>query len=589
MPIKKAAYPSQILMDLENMIDIDRDPFSFPGSRLVIKGFPDRLQLQIASRVPAFSIAIEPGKTITTNQLELLISDGKNTALSFSIHSYPHLLSLASSMGIFQVAYRDTNTLGIGLPDNQKCGMILRFSSEPDIDRPEHRGTQQIQALSLAATCPLERFIHKLPNHQYEIFLSVSSATDDSIQLHLQDQDQSKTMAVPFSTIRSSAEKRWRNWFESIPEITNQYRKQYYYAWWVLANNLVGPGGYLTHPAVMPSKAKYIGVWNWDTCFHAAGLRHLDPQLARDQLRLILDHQLDNGMLPDAVHDHGIVDWIDHPIEGEVTKPPLMAWAALKIHELDPDPGFLEEIYPALCRWNRWWYEGMDNAGIPQYHHPYSSGLDDSPLWDHPFPITSPDLAAYLIVQMQSLSAIARILNKTEQAADWQKQAVSLTKLVQKELFDPETGYFYAKTGRKKIDECTPFNYLPIWTNLLPEEITKVLVRGLNKGGEFWKNLPLQTVSSSSENFQPDVMWRGPIWININYLFIEAFQKIGEDHLAEQLLKATLDLVDSNQGIFEYYNPQTGAPPNSAAPIFSWSAALFIDLVLQDNNQNGNQ
>jgi glycogen debranching enzyme len=42
--------------------------------------------------------------------------------------------------------------------------------------------------------------------------------------------------------------------------------------------------------------------------------------------------------------------------------------------------------------------------------------------------------------------------------------------------------------------------------------------------------------------------------------------------------------------LFEYYDPDTGNPCPKAAPIFGWSAALFIDLVLQemrDNEQGG--
>ncbi len=47
---------------------------------------------------------------------------------------------------------------------------------------------------------------------------------------------------------------------------------------------------------------------------------------------------------------------IEHPFEAEVTKPPIMAWAALKLHEIDPDLDFLQEIYVPLVRWNAWWF-----------------------------------------------------------------------------------------------------------------------------------------------------------------------------------------------------------------------------------------
>jgi putative isomerase len=30
---------------------------------------------------------------------------------------------------------------------------------------------------------------------------------------------------------------------------------------------------------MMPSKVQYVGIWNWDACFHALAFRHLDPEL----------------------------------------------------------------------------------------------------------------------------------------------------------------------------------------------------------------------------------------------------------------------------------------------------------------------
>ncbi|MEV0152100.1 MULTISPECIES: hypothetical protein [unclassified Nonomuraea] len=39
-----------------------------------------------------------------------------------------------------------------------------------------------------------------------------------------------------------------------------------------------------------------------------------------------------------------------------VTKPPLTAWAVWKIHQADPDPGFLAEAYEPLVRAQEWWF-----------------------------------------------------------------------------------------------------------------------------------------------------------------------------------------------------------------------------------------
>ncbi len=57
-----------------------------------------------------------------------------------------------------------------------------------------------------------------------------------------------------------------------------------------------------------------------------------------------------------------------------------------------------------------------DVDGLVQYNHPYSSGLDDSPLWDYGMPVESPDINTYLCVQMGSLAVIAEELGMEAKA-----------------------------------------------------------------------------------------------------------------------------------------------------------------------------
>ena len=43
-----------------------------------------------------------------------------------------------------------------------------------------------------------------------------------------------------------------------------------------------------------------------------------------------------------------------------------------------------------------------------------------------------------------------------------------------------------------------------------------------------------------------------------------------------------------HNSIYEYYNAETGEPPTTAASIFGWSAAVFIDLAIKKSRQIGN-
>jgi hypothetical protein len=45
----------------------------------------------------------------------------------------------------------------------------------------------------------------------------------------------------------------------------------------------------------------------------------------------------------------------------------------------------------------------------------------------------------------------------------------------------------------------------------------------------------------------------------------------------------------SQDDIYEYYHPETGERPPKAAPIFGWSAAVFIDLAIQASRETSAQ
>lgn len=576
---------SQHLKILENKINITRSPFSDRGSRLLVfkQELGDRLDIHLAERL----MALEPVLDVHRDRLpyiqDFCFIDESGNLLDFELISYPHVLFFETSLGSFALSFHDEDTLVVGLPDNVRAGVSFMLNSPIHACNERGGSFNTTHNLSFQTTCHLSAREIDCSSNGYQIKLVFTSEEDDALHLAIHRLPGWPVKAVPFSRTLKKAEQRWSQWFSKTPPVDERFLETYTYAWWVLANNLVSPLGHLKFKALMPSKAFYIGVWNWDACFHAVALRHVDPELARNQLRLILAWQQPDGMLPDAIHDEGLVTWINHPHPGVVTKPPVIAWAALKIHEIDPDLEFLSEIYPMLKRWSVWWFspgnEGLD--GLSQYTHPYSSGLDDNPLWDHGFPVTSPDLNTYLYIQHKSLAAIATLLGYEEDQAMWAGKSVELLRKMVDVLYDEDKGLFLAMQNETPVPEVTPFNLYPLWCDQLPEDIQQRLLAHLTDPDQFWTEYPLATVSRNTSSFSPECMWRGSVWININYIFVEALSLNGYIELAKELRERTLSLVAKNDGIYEYYNPLTGEVPQKAAPIFSWSAALYIDLALQ--------
>jgi hypothetical protein len=65
---------------------------------------------------------------------------------------------------------------------------------------------------------------------------------------------------------------------------------------------------------------------------------------------------------------------------------------------------------------------------------------------------------------------------------------------------------------------------LPLWTGQLPDEIRARLVAHLTDPDEFWGEHIIPTVARNDPHHDPEIMWRGPVWANINYFFVEALQ-----------------------------------------------------------------
>jgi len=571
---------------LRNHIDITKVPFSDRGSRLLVFQQKDAsvLVVKLAERLTSIQPDIEAYLRRPPFLSDICLIDGQRQQLEFEVITYPHVVFFHTRIGNFRLAFQDERTLSFAVPEGVAAGISFRVSPQY-WDRTEYGGLfRSVRNLTYSSNGvpTINEITPERGGYRVDMVVEADQDRVINVAIHPTAETES-TEILPASTILDIATKRWDAWFKSVPPVNERFLRTYGYAWWVMGNNLISPLGNVSYEAMMPSKINYVGLWLWDSALHALAYRHIDPEMARNQIRAMLAHQLPTGMLPDAIYDEGLVVSIDHPIVGDVTKPPILTWAALKLHQSNPDVTFLKEIYPPMVRFNAWWFamNDDDNDGLVQYTHPYSSGLDDSPLWDYGMPVESPDINTYLCLQMDCFSKIADILGKPAEGQMWQRRKSALVRRMIKDMWDEEAGVFRALKDEEPIPVLTPFNLLPIWTGELPAPIVDRLVQHLLDPDTFGGPYPIPTVARNDPHYDPERMWRGPVWANINYFFIEALEKVGEGELANFLMVQTLDMIAAHQDIYEYYNADTGEPPPKAANIFGWTASVFIDLAVR--------
>jgi putative isomerase len=579
---------SEYLNLLKDKINLRQIPFSDRGSRLLIFRSEDHLTIRLAERWFKREGQLSAYRRRPPLIDQWVFIDDQGNSLKPKLTTYPDRIYFETSIGTFTLAFLDIETLLLTLPA-AACG--IKFTANLDKIQTDRRGGV------LRLTGDIRRNVAYTTNARIVSHVTTAVGTENqAVHMHLDASEGRKALLLNITPrlgfnryipepakVLDSAAQRWHNWFASAPPVDDEYRRQYYYAWWIMRAGLISTRFYTTREAMTPSMIHYVGVWQWDAYFHALAYRHVEKHLAHDQIRIVLDHQREDGMIPDAVHDEGTVTRLDFPVVADVTKPPLLAWAAYKLYEQDGDREFLDEIYEPIVRCNNWWFEknDMDGNGLCEYHHPFSSGLDDSPLWDEGMPVESPDLNTYLYLQQEALAKIAGVIGNENDAKMWRERAGAMARRLIDLAWDQESGFFWARRNGSTVNVRTPFNLFPLITGQMPPEICERLVAHLTDERQFWSRYPVPTVAMDDPKYDPVEMWRGPTWVNVNYLLIEGLQRSGYPELARELRQRTLDLICCRNDIYEYYHPVSGENPPKAASMFGWSSAVFIDLAIQ--------
>ena len=584
---------SPFLQRLGGRINLESIPFSDRGSRLLVFRRSSRLSVRLAERWFKWEDEVGHYRQRPPMVDDLVVTDENGNPVDFTLSAFPHAVCIGTPLGDLWLAFEDEETLYFDLPRG-RLGLAFRvYATRGHTDRrggefkgdPEHRRTHRNVAYTTNARV-LSNSIDPDANGYQQVRLQLDASEGVGFVLNITPRLGFNRSVAPADEILRKAEERWHDWFVRAPEVEEKYASQYYYAWWILRSGLLSSRYFLTREAMSPSIIHYVGVWQWDAFFHALAYQHIDQLLAENQVRVLLDHQRDDGMIPDAVHDEGVITRWKLPgsdQEAEVTKPPLLAWIALKLYAKSRNRDFLEEVYEPIVRWQQWWFDrnDEDRDGIVQYNHPNSSGLDDSPLWDEGMPVESPDLNTYLVMQADALAQIAEIIGLADQSAKWRAEAASHTNRMIVHFWDERAHLFWAMHQHRPLQVLTPFSIFPLLTARLPRLMNEQLLAHLIANDEFWTNYPVPTVACRDPKFDPNQMWRGPTWMNINYLFIEGLMRCGFVDVARTLRDKTLELMMQHEDIYEYYNPETGQPPESAAPTFGWSSAVFVDLAIK--------
>lgn len=376
----------------------------------------------------------------------------------------------------------------------------------------------------------------------------------------------------------------------------------------------------------VPAGHLYPHQWAWDSAFAAIGWSVIDVDRALVELESLIDGAWPDGRIPHIrFHDPSGVYFPGPAFWGtgdrsSISQPPVWAAAARRVLERGGDRDRLRALVVPIARSHEWFLTDRDPAavGLVAVGHPWESGMDNSPAWNDAmraidpttappfervdqqhvadaaqrpsdddyrryaalvaeiaangfglgsFAVYDPGMSAILAWADQELAGFASQLDLPDVARAAIERSEQMGAALVDRLWDEELGRFVfldALTGHRSTPNVVSA-YLPLLVDL-PAGVSDALRAGFDR--DFSTPCPVPTTSPSDPAFNSVGYWRGPTWVNVNWLL--------DGPLGGRLREPTLELIE-RRGCREYFDPLSG--DGLGADDFSWTAALALDWL----------
>lgn len=218
---------------------------------------------------------------------------------------------------------------------------------------------------------------------------------------------------------------------------------------------------------------------------------------------------------------------------------------------------YLKEIYPELQSHYEW-FRRTQKGSIKEWDrtafssregyrwrgrtpsHCLTSGLDDYPRADTPHTgELHVDLISWIGMMTRSMRELAEFLGKTDDADDYKVIETAIVNNIADLHWNPKEKC-YCDVTIDEFEEDTFVchkGYVSLFPFLLQlvaaEDATEKLLPLLDiisDPEELWTPYGVRSLSASDEYFgTAENYWRGPIWVNINYMILKALKHYGEN------------------------------------------------------------
>jgi len=218
-------------------------------------------------------------------------------------------------------------------------------------------------------------------------------------------------------------------------------------------------------------------------------------------------------------------------------------------------------------------------------------GYDDAKISQHtPFMIQDPLFNTCLQRSNESLLNLASVLDIHDFDEEISAWIVLTKKGMNEKLYDPADHVYkyYDLVTNQKLSVITSSSLSPLFAGIPTKEMAKEMMNVMN--GEKFRGANEEyylcpSCDTTDTGFESQRYWRGPVWINLNWMLYHGLKRYHNNELAEILKHDTISII-KEQGFYEYFEAQKekSKKMNSGygGSEFCWTAALYLDLILNN-------
>lgn len=359
--------------------------------------------------------------------------------------------------------------------------------------------------------------------------------------------------------------------------------------------------GYIKQPYLIPA-GYYPQMWDWDGFFiglHWANQNPADAKYLRDWAVSFANSADSDGYVAGCITPKG-----PRPLFGKFAMKPFLAQGALVAAERLQDDSWIKPIWPAMqrivayrertqfdTRWGLWFWDNAMQSGADN-----NAALTNDP--KDRSAILAVDASVWAMREYSAMAVLAHRLGHPDEAKAYRAKANATRRAILKNLWQPQEAIFLNRrrdTGAW-VRVIGWSSFLPLADGLLaPADARRMIREHLLNPDEMQSEFGFRSLAKSDPAYNNEAIinpysnWRGPIWMNANFVHWIALRRYGYRAEARWLAVTLAGMLHRDiaqwGSMHEDYDAETGAglaPTPAQSPGDKFAGFVGWNLLAED-------